>query len=246
MFAPITRTLTNLRLSLDGIVLLFGFGVFGVNRGLNAAFAALHLVGAAVAGWAVWLGIWRFFRETNLVTRVLTVAVLINLAGYVLSTAPQTPETGREIAAVLPFSAVLAGRLVADRLTTPRLTPLLITALLGYGLALAHDAVQPAVPAQNIQVTTWLARHHLDYGLAGYWYASVVTLSSGDHIQVRPVCYGHQGFTTDRWEAQTSWYDPGLHYANFLVMNPHGGYGGLHSASDGGWGTASLLATHRW
>lgn len=234
-FAPVTKTLSNLRLGLDGIALLFGFGFFGTKLALNAAFAALHLVGAVLAGWAVWLGVRRFFRETSLVTRVLTAAVLLNLAGYVVSTAPQTPETGREMAAVLPFSAVLAGRLLADRLATPRLRPLLLTALLGYGLALAHDAVQPAVPAENIQVTTWLARHHLDYGLAGYWYASVVTLSSGSHIQVRPVCFGHQGFTTDRWEAQTSWYDPGLHRANFLVMNPHGGYGGLHSQGDGGW-----------
>jgi hypothetical protein len=233
--APVAKTLSNLRLGLDGIALLFGFGFFGTKLALNAAFAALHLVGAVLAGWAVWLGVRRFFRETSLVTRVLTAAVLLNLAGYVVSTAPQTPETGREMAAVLPFSAVLAGRLLADRLATPRLRPLLLTALLGYGLALAHDAVQPAVPAENIQVTTWLARHHLDYGLAGYWYASVVTLSSGSHIQVRPVCFGHQGFTTDRWEAQTSWYDPGLHRANFLVMNPHGGYGGLHSQGDGGW-----------
>ena len=235
-FAPVTKLLHNLRLGLDGIAVLFGFGFFGIKQpGLSAALAVLHLVGAALAGWAVWLGVRGFFRETSLVTSVLTVAVLLNVAGYVLGTAPQTPETGREMAAVLPFSAVLAGRLLADRLATRRLTPVLLTALLGYGLALAHDAVQPAVPAGNIQVTTWLARHHLDYGLAGYWYASVVSLTSGNHIEVRPVCFGHEGFTTDRWEGQTSWYDPGLHRANFLVMNPTGGYGGLHSPSDGGW-----------
>jgi hypothetical protein len=195
----------------------------------------VHLAGAAVAGWAVGLGVWRFWRESSLVTQALTVAVVVNVAAYVVSTAPHTPLTGREMAAVLPFSAVLAGRLLAGRLTTRRLAPVLLTALLGYGLALAHAAAQPAVPAQHSQVTAWLARHHLDYGLAGYWYASVVTLSSGNQVQVRPVCYGHEGFTTDRWEAQTSWYDPRRHRASFLVMNPAGGYGGLHSSSDGGW-----------
>jgi hypothetical protein len=47
-------------------------------------------------------------------TRVLAVAVVANLVGYLLSTAPGTVlGTGydaREIAAVLPLGAVLAGR----------------------------------------------------------------------------------------------------------------------------------------
>jgi hypothetical protein len=225
----------NLRIGLEGIALLFGCDLTGMKLGLNAAFALLHLIGLALACWAVLAGLRRFFRETSLVTRVLTVAVPVNLAGYLLSTTVLTPVNAREIAAILPFSAVLAGRLLADRLTATRLAPLLLAVLLGYGLALAHDAAQPNVPAQNRHLTTWLARHHFRYGLAGYWYASVVTLTSGGQVQVRPVCYGHQGFTTDRWEAQSAWYDPALHNANFLVTNPHGGYGGLHSLSHGGW-----------
>ncbi len=225
----------NLRLGLEGIALLFGCDFAGITTGPGVAFAVLHLVGAALAAWAVGLGVRRFFSETSLATSVLTAAVLINLAAYLLSTAVLTPVNAREIAAVLPFSAVLAGRLLADRLTAARLAPLLIAALLGYCLALVYDAAQPPVPAQNIRLTTWLAGHHYDYGLAGYWLGSVVTLSSGAQVQVRPVCYGHGGFTTDRWEAQSSWYDPRLHRADFLVMNPHGGYGGLHSPSDGGW-----------
>jgi hypothetical protein len=232
---PLAKVPSNLRIGLEGIALLFGCDLTGMKLGLSAGFALLHLVGLALAGWAVGLGVRRFFRETSLVTRVLTVAVLINLAGYLVSTTVLTPVNAREIAAVLPFSAVLAGRLLADRLTAARLAPVLVAVLLGYGLALAHDAAQPSVPADDSQLTSWLAHHHFRYGLAGYWRASVVSLTSGGHVQVRPVCYGHQGFTTDRWESQSSWYDTGLHDANFLVMNPHGGYGGLHSLSDGGW-----------
>jgi hypothetical protein len=225
----------NLQLGLEGIALLFGCNFAGITTGAGLAFAILHLVGAGLAAWAVALGVRRFFSETSLVTRVLTAAVLINLAGYLFSTTVLTAVNAREIAAVLPFSAVLAGRLLADRLTAARLAPLLVAALLGYCLALVYTAAQPPVPAQNIRLTIWLTRHHYDYGLAGYWLGSVVTLSSEDQVQVRPVCYGRGGFTTDRWEAESSWYDPGLHRADFLVMNPHGGYGGLHSLSDGGW-----------
>ena len=236
---PLSGLPHNLRLGLEGIALLFGCDFAAVHGAAGIAFALLHVVGVVLAAWAVGVGVRRFFSETSLVTRVLTAAVLINLVGYVLSTSVLTPVNAREMAAVLPFSAVLAGRLLADRLTAARLAhvlvPVLAVALLGYGLALVYDAAQPPVPAQNARLTAWLGRHHYDYGLAGYWYGNGVTLTSGARVRVRPVCYGRGRFTTERWEAQTSWYDPGLHRADFLVMNPRGGYGGLHSLSDGGW-----------
>jgi hypothetical protein len=236
---PLGELSHNLRLGLEGLALLFGCDFAGVHGVISTVLAVLHLAGAALAAWAVALGVRRFFSEASLVTRVLTAAVLINIAGYVFSTSALTLLNAREMAAVLPFSAVLAGRLLADRLTAARLArvlvPVLAVALLGYGLALVYDAAQPPVPAQHTDLTAWLARHHYDYGLAGYWYSNGVTLISGERVQVRPVCYGRGRFTSDRWEARTSWYDPGLHRADFLVMNPSGGYGGLHSVSDGGW-----------
>jgi hypothetical protein len=142
--------------------------------------------------------------------------------------------------AVMPFSAVLAGRLLAERLATARLAPVTLAALLGYGLALGYDVAQPSVPAQDSQLTAWLGRHHLDYGLAGFWNAGVVTLSSGAKVQVRPVCYTGRHFTMERWEARTSWYDPSLHRANFLVASSihNGGYsaGGMRRLGNRDWG----------
>lgn len=56
-----------------------------------------------------------------MITQVLIVAIVLNLAAYVLSVLPDSYWANREIAPVLPFGAILAGRLLADRLIQARL-----------------------------------------------------------------------------------------------------------------------------
>ena len=116
----------------------------------------------------------------------------INLAAYVLSTKANVITQTREIDVVLPFSAALAGRLLAGRLLAGRLkaaklVPLLLVVLLGYLLGLAGEISQPPVAAQNQQLTSWLVARHLHTGLSGYWESNVVTLTSGDQVQIRLV-----------------------------------------------------------
>jgi hypothetical protein len=99
---------------------------------------------------------------------------------------------------VLPFSAALAGRLLggqilggrrlAGRLKAARLVSLLLAVvLLGYLAGLARELTQPAAEAQNQQLTSWLVARHLHSGLSGYWESNVVTLTSGDRVQIRAV-----------------------------------------------------------
>jgi hypothetical protein len=246
---PLGKVAGNVPSTIEGLALLFGCNFAGLTPGVGLVLAILHLIGAGLAAVAVVLSVWRFFRETSLVNRALTIAVLLNLAGYMVRNVEVSPLFAHDMIAVMPFSAVLAGRLLAERLTTERLAterlaarlvPVMLAALLGYGLALGYDVAQPSVPAQDSQLTAWLGQHHLGYGLAGYWNASVVTLSSGAKVQVRPVCYAGRHFTMERWEARTSWYNPSLHRATFLVMdpNPHnGGYsaGGMSRLGSRNW-----------
>ena len=109
----ITQVPHNVWLTLDGITVLYGASFFGLHPGLVTALVVVHLAGVALAGWAVWLGLRRFLRETSLVTAALTAAVVINLVAFVVSTKVVDLKSAREMVAVLPFGAVLAGRLLA-------------------------------------------------------------------------------------------------------------------------------------
>jgi hypothetical protein len=76
----------------------------------------------------------------------------------------------------------------------------------------------PAVPAYDARLTPWLTAHHLSYGIASYWNASIVTLSSGQRIHVVSWKAKNGQFLVHRWEAERTWYSPRRHDADFAVF----------------------------
>jgi len=206
----------HLRLTADGVLVLYGADFSGLHPGAAAVFAAVHLVGLALAGWAFGLAIWRFFRIDDLVVQVLTVAIIINLAAFAFSRLPGNAYSFRQIVAVLPLGAVLAGRLLSGPVMRLRLVPALGVILACYVAALGYGAAQPAVPAQDQALADWLAAHHLTTGLTGED-ANVATLDTGGRVQLLVTYFGWSGAAPDAYQSKASWYDPRRHDANFVV-----------------------------
>jgi hypothetical protein len=205
----------HVRFTADGVLALYG-ALSGPHEGLATVFAAVHLVGLVLAGAALGLAIWRFFRLDDLVVQVLTVAIIVNLAAFAFSTLPGTAYSFRQIAAVLPLGAVLAGRLLSGPVAWLRLAPALGAILACYLAALGYEVAQPAVPAQDQAVANWLVAHHLKLGLAG-WEANVITLDTGLRVQLLPAHFGWSGAVPDAYQSKASSYDRWLHYADFVV-----------------------------
>jgi hypothetical protein len=217
--APVTDMSAHLWLAVQGICGLYGADLFGMTSiGLNGAIAILHLVGLALAAWGLWLVIRRFFSCEDRVAQILALAILVNLVAYVLSTTPTTYWSSRELAGVLPAGAVLAARMLGSRLMKARLVPALSVALACYLAALGYTAVQPGAPAVTQGLADWLAANHLTYGLSSYGIANVTTLASGETVDVRPVSWENDDVAGGPEEWDKSWYDPTLHYANFVVL----------------------------
>jgi hypothetical protein len=86
--------------------------------GLDQVIALTHLVGVIFAVWGACAIARRFFfRDADIVSQLLLAGIVANIAAYVPSTlAHHTALNVREIAPVLPFAAVLAGRMIGDRL----------------------------------------------------------------------------------------------------------------------------------
>jgi hypothetical protein len=219
----------NVGIAGQGLLLLGGADFLGLRLTAGTGFTILHVVGVFLAAWGTLLAARRFLRDRDRLTQLLVTGVAINLVIYVFSTRANVISQTREIAAVLPFSAVLAGRLLAPRLKAAKLAPLLLVVLLGYAVGLAHEISQPPVAAQNSQLTSWLSARHLHTGLSGYWESSVVTLTSGDRVQIRTVPVSGGRLTRSAYEAKAQWYDPERNTANFVVLSPGGtrGYPGF-------------------
>jgi hypothetical protein len=203
-----------------GLLLLAGADFFDAGAaGAESVFAWLHLAGAAAACVGAGLAMRRYLRDRGLVDQVLVAAIVINLAAYIFSTQSSSVLVSREIVAVLPFSAVLAGRMLADRVLAIRGAPIVLLVLLaGYLGGLGYALAQPPAPPANQQLTSWLTAHHLRSGLAGYWQANVVTLAGGERIRVRQITAARARVVPYQWESDSRWYDPREGSANFVVL----------------------------
>jgi hypothetical protein len=244
--APAAAWPHHLRVTVQGVLALFGANLTGLPSGPAVVFAVIHLAGLAAVLGALGRAAWTFACRAALADQVLAVAIVVNLALYVPSTLASGVLNAREFAIILPFGAALAGRMLGPRLQgagrarpdwrarpAGRARPLLLAGmaglaalavLAGYGAALAYGLAQPPAPPANARLAAWLEARHLDHGLSGYWQASSVTLDSGGRVTVRAVADHSGGLVPYRWETKRAWFDPAIARASFVVLDSQPGF----------------------
>jgi hypothetical protein len=217
-------------LALWRVVQLYGADYRGLT-GAAFVFAVLHWASVALVCWAMLRVARRFLGGIPLVDQVLAVAIGLNVVLYAISDA--SVSGAHEISIIAPFGAALAARTLAGPAYRPekrrpasavpasrlRLAGLTAGALLlaGYLAGLGYELTRPEAPPDNAALASWLAAHHLTYGLAGYWQASSVTVDSGGQVMVRGLPqHSAQPYL---WLAKASWYDPAAHQADFIVID---------------------------
>jgi hypothetical protein len=149
----------------------------------------------------------------------MVTGIVFNLGAYFFSTVPATWFDTREIVAVLPFGAVLAGRQLAGPLMRMRLEPWLAGVLVCYIAMLGYDVAQPATLDTEHAIVPWLEAHHLSTGIGTYTEDNLISVDSGGKINVYTVTWRKSGAVARAYESKLSWYNPKLHYANFVVEN---------------------------
>ena len=226
-FAGLATLPHHLKLTAEGLLAIFGADFFSGPLSRPAlAFAVLHLIGVAAVAVAFLVALGRLGRGDELAVPGLAVAIVFNIAAYVPSLFVQDLRSTREISAVLPFAAVLAGRLLGDRMLDGPLLRFRLTAALAvlglvFAAALGYGAAQPGQPAQNQSLAAWLAARHLSGGLSvDYGVANSTTLDSGGRITVRQIALSNGALArpTPR-ETKASWYEPAHEYADFIVAS---------------------------
>ena len=237
-FTPADEIARHFVLTLEGILNVYGADWFHLSNGsllgpglgglpmaAGIALAAVHLAGLALAAWGFFRAFRHFFDPGDLVSPVLATAIAVNVAAYVLTIIPVSVFDTREILAVLPFGAVLAGRMVPGRLAgvPRRLKPALAWASAGvlacYLAALGYGAAQSPVADSEQAIVPWLEAHHLTAGLGTYNEANLITLDSGGRVAIRTVSWQFDLDVPRLFESKADWYDPRHDYANFIITN---------------------------
>ena len=198
------------------LLILFGADFFGQDTVVSVVLALLHLTGVALALWGLLIGLSGFFgRAADRVTQVLVAGTVIILAAGTFGNYMSKIVGAHEIVTVLPFCAVLAGRLLGGALVKARLVPLLAVGLACYLGALAYNDTQPVRAPLHVDLADWLEAHHLTTGLAPYWESNITSLDSGGRVRLAPLKPG--GASANPYESDSAWYNPAVSRANFVV-----------------------------
>ena len=220
--AKVSALPNTFRLTGQGVLGLYGADFFDMPFGPQLVIALVHLAGVILAGWAVCRALRRFFGCDDLLVQVLVTGIIVNLAVFAFSNLPYSLWDARNMSPVLAFGAVLAGRLLAGDLLRLRLlrvsvVPALAVALACYTAALGFDTAQPQIPAHDQALADWLVAHNFKYGLSTYFESNITTLDSGGRVHLVGVSWGADKSVPRIYQSEDSWYDPDLHYANFIV-----------------------------
>jgi hypothetical protein len=214
--ASVSALPAQTRVTGSNILMLFGADVTSEPTAVSKALAGLHLAGLALGLWGLLAGLRGFAgREADRVTQALVAGTILVLAAGEFGNYMFPVIGAHEIVSVLPFSAVLAGRLLGGRLARARLEPVLAVGLACYLGGLAYNDTQPIAAPAHQDLADWLVAHHLTDGLAGYWESNIVTLDSGGQVRVASLIGG--GTTAQPYESDSAWFDPAISRANFIV-----------------------------
>jgi hypothetical protein len=205
----------HLSLAWHGILSLFGAEVTSAPPGAQTVLAWLHAPGIALAVAAFAVVAWHVPSQRDFIGDVLAVGVVVNLAGFAASIIPATPFDTREIAALLPFGAVLTGRVFGSRLAAPRpgrrglaapeqasgrrsrfrlarVRPPVAALAVTFACqlaALGYTAAQPAAADPEQALAGWLAAHGLTSGLGTFNEGNLTTLDSGGTVRLLTVSW---------------------------------------------------------
>ena len=221
--------------TIQAVLQFFGADPVGAHPLIESVLTTVHIAGVLLAVAGLCVAVARFFREDQIVVPGLAVGILLELGAFLISIHSSNLDSTREIVAVLPLGAVLAGRTLggpvlaalrpaawrgsaAWRWLRAVAASLAVVVAAGYLGALAYAAAQPSIPSANQPLASWLVAHHLTNGLASYWEADSVTLDTGDKVTVSSVEIDRfDKLIPYKWETDTTQYDPKLHDARFVV-----------------------------
>ncbi len=227
--SPLAKLPHDLWDTVQAVLELFGANVFEPHSATEAVLTSIHFAGVLAALAALVLAVARFFSEDGIVVPALALAIVVELAAFLASIHSVNLASIREIVAVMPFGAVLAGRVLAGPVLRlkPRRWPVAVAAgtalvtivvAVGYVGGMVYDATRPSVPSANQPLAAWLSAHGLTSGLASYWEAGSVTLDTGGRVQVNGVMIGGHGkISPYHWESDSTRYEASKHSATFVV-----------------------------
>ena len=207
--------------AIQGLLTLFNVSFTG-PVGWHTVFAVCQLGGLLLVAAAVVVGIRSIRKGDDLVASILTMAIIIDFASFVIFI-PSPQQNYREVDVIVPLGAALAGRILTGPLLRLHMREAIAVVLAGFAITFGWGLSRPTLPPANVGLGQWLVQHHLSSGICEYWAADSLIADTGGTVQMATVQLDGRRLTPNLWEADTGWYDSATRSANFMVLSAPSG-----------------------
>lgn len=220
IFVEIDQLSFNIRLTLSGILDLFGANFFG--NPLKSLQTVEHSYRLFILCISLIIFKKLFFQlninknKIDSTTIILLFSILTTILAYLLSTQPTDSYSTRFLFPVFIFGSVLVGRNISLFMKRKMVLNyssaiLLLVALLFYfPRALGPTAINPT---KNL--TDFLESKDLKVGYSEFWTASIATVNSEQKINIRPIASDKTRIAPINWLSQDVWYQEPAHFLVF-------------------------------
>jgi hypothetical protein len=218
----------NIYLTIHGLLSVFGADLLDSSHThhspLFVAGALARIFGIIVVAIACWHVLARWIKHADggdLISRVLVVAIAINVGAYLASNLTIDLHTARYLIPTAIFGAVVAGIVAPQFLTAPRYRWLSAAIAAVYVMTFTSGLFMPRANQKEQTVVKWLEQHRLTDGYGDFWAAGILTAESSSTVRIRQVMATDAGYRPRPWMGNQNWYngpkDDGSF--NFLVID---------------------------
>lgn len=224
-FAEFNNISTNIGLTIQGTLDLFGANFFGLPILSKISIEALIRNAPLLLLLIVTIKLvkeWLNKKKTiDIISELLLAIIIFDIGAYILGSRTVDIGTTRYLIPVFVYGSILIGRnwnrIYKNKLIEIGTLIILVLPILFF----IPKLYAPIVPSTTSQLESWLIEHHYAYGYAGYWEASIITVDTRGKVKVRQVIGPSNKIVPMNWLSNKSWYmDEGeAKKANFIIIN---------------------------
>ncbi len=224
-----------------GLLDLFGVDLFGkAVYSLDTVFGLIHLGGLCLFLLTLYVGIKKIGKQT-FESQIMIVAILMNLLEYLFGSVAIDRTTVRYLVPSLLFGIILITSFVNENPYVQR-KPILLFFSCFVLIVSSFPPISFSRPlARTNKLSSFLLDHHLEYGYAGYWNASIITVHTQGKVSVRPVI-AENGWVIQpyHWLSEDSWYQ---NSARFIIIDKDNSFNISYRSGTNTFGTPDIIYT---
>ena len=208
-FASYAQLLNNIKLLIEGLLILFGANFFGLSLYKFSTFFTLVRLCIFLFVFYYVISVLKNFLKTKKynINHLISIICIFTLLAYLFSNQPVNLLTTRYLIPYFIFSLVIFITELNVKNIKKWLVYIVFLIIFFIYIYSTVKLVKSVKPKQTYyQLASFLNKNNLKYGYGSYWDSSVITAATEDKIKIRAVLWNGHEILPYHWVSNKVWY----------------------------------------